>query len=1176
MTAFSDYTSYYTRTITRNVTGYKPVPGGTGNGKTSAIPNVVKAETTGRQYLYVANRIQLLDEMAAKLRETGVPFIHLRRDVDLVVEMLKNVAHRENLEQLLRTPTVVTGLNTLHQSTNGALGLPAIRHAIVRIEQILPFVTAQSTNGLSDLIEDPARVLMHTLQRLLRDLAREATGEDRPKAHRQLTAHPAIRHLFPYIAFRETKTPILLVTLQKLFHGCFDGRTMVNLSQLKDTNGGYVVFLDEFDFLESNLIELICADAEIVAPFKFVASFYEAMTRHKLPLPDYPAPNPRIRARIEQIINDIDALREAGLTFPAINQFTCSSATLKGQAIFQTTRTVTNRSLYLRQTERSFAVVAPDQLGADERGLPAFVLFRAVTTAMRRILILFKDLEISDPIVYREMLRHCFDYTIFARSLGRIRQVPQRHQAQSTQFGQLLDSGYNLYEIHDLQQTSDRDEVDFRHFAINTTPEKLLLQLTTHNLVFGLSATADIPRCVRSFSEEWLREQEGFRVIALDAEDEALLAAINTAKQQIRANDVQVVQAGDLDEHQVGGRELRQLIDAIAIEEEFGGDDDGGYRRGRAAAFLATLQWIIQRGSLPEGIPDTHLLFFNSFRQIRALCVRPQASGVFTTRPWGSEDGERFDAHEVTFGGQRFLVLFYDAQQGQAINTNLVAEQRYARLFWEGVPVLVVTTYPSAGNGVNVQYRPTPDATSTADFTHLHLLEAPYFYFGQVSRDQTDDQQTALIKQNFWYLAKLFESKLLSPDRFRRYLANIRYAGLSQEYRDNVSTARDALLNRLATYIQALGRIERAWVKMPDQVVRCGREVYNDLVLFCTGEAYADVFESRRTRNSPNLERIWAAIQTMEGRRKAVIERTRDERLAGVNQRCREALNLLVERLDRFRHGQDTQAKALWQALREAVLKRDLHAPVLKQYHCLFHTPYADRGVLYIDEDLTIYRPDAAPPESRSWHLNAVYTRLRRNETIQRYFAQRGYELGITTLAQTFLTPACYQSILVGALGEQAAAALLNHERIPLEEPPDALFETADMRIAGQPWYIDAKFYSQRTLDGFLMPLDDPDWTPKLNEEDFQRLAREKLAYIQAHHASEAEACKLIYLNLASANDRARRYLSASGEPVATLAEAQLVIIQGMMDARQPDSYTNAFQTLLADLRSLLHRPEGA
>lgn len=84
---------------------------------------------------------------------------------------------------------------------------------------------------------------------------------------------------------------------------------------------------------------------------------------------------------------------------------------------------------------------------------------------------------------------------------------------------------------------------------------------------------------------------------------------------------------------------------------------------------------------------------------------------------------------------------------------------------------------------------------------------------------------------------------MLSPDSFRRYLANIRHPGLSQEYRDNISTARDALLNRIVTYIPALGRVERAWIKMPDQLLRCSREVYDDLTIFCS-PAYADVFGS--------------------------------------------------------------------------------------------------------------------------------------------------------------------------------------------------------------------------------------------------------------------------------------------------------------------------------------------
>lgn len=1168
------YTEFYTHTIQRHSVGLKHVPGGTGNGKTSAIPALLQPETEGRQFLYVANRIQLLAEMAGRLTQANIPFVHLHRDPELVTQLLQRPELQASLDDLLRAPSLAAPLAAISRASDGAWGGLPIRRALSQIKELLPFA---KTGPVAELIERHTRTVMHTLQRLLREAAQGSIGSERPRFHRDLTAHPAIRHLFPYITFREERRPILLVTLHKLFHGFFDGRKMVNLSQLKDADGGYVVFLDEFDFLESNLIDLICDDAEIEAPFAFVESFYQAMTRHKLPLPEYPAAGSDVRERIEQIIADVDALRGKGLHFPAINQFTCSTPQIKGQAIFQTTRTVTNRHLYLRQTERSFAVVPPEGLAADDQGLPAFALFQAVTSAMRRILYLFKDLELNRPVLYREMLRHCYDNTRFAAGLSHIRQVPQRYQAQATQFGHLLDSGYNLYEIQDLQQTSDRDEVAFRHFAINTTPEKLLLSLATHNLVFGLSATADIPRCIRSFSEEWLRQQEGFAFIPLDDADRAIIAEINAAKQAVRANQVAVAVAHDLDESQPQGRQLRQFVEAVASDEEFGGDDDAGHRRGRAEAFLATLQWIVDRGPLPTDTPDTHLLFFNSFRQVRALLTRrPHVPGLLEACPHPQADQGRFDAHQVTFAGQRFLVLFYDARQGRAINTSEFAERLYAELFWEGLPVLVVTTYPSAGNGVNLQYRPSPDAAHATDFTHVHLLEAPYFYFGRLSPEQSRAEQTATIKQNFWYLAKLFEAKLLSPDRFRRYLANIQHAGLSQEYRDTLSTMRDALLNRVATYIQALGRVERAWVKMSDQLVRCRREVYDDLVVFATYPSYADVFGVRGSLNSPNLQRIWAAIQMAEQGQAAVIERARDERLAAINAQCRLSLDALVARLERFRQGRDSDAKSLWLSLREAVLRLDLHDSGLKRFHCLFQTSYVDRGTLFLDEDLTIYHKDALPPGCRRWQLDGVYRRLRRNPTVQRFFAQRGYELGVTSLAQTFLTPACNQAILTGALGEMAVTALLQHERISLESLPDPLFEIADLKVSGRPWYIDAKYYSERTLDSFQLPPDDPDWMPKLNEEDFLRNATNKLVRIRGHHAGESDACRLIYLNLFSSNDRARRNLSADGMMVEQAEDARIIVVQGMLNSLQPDTYTDSFQDLLDELRQLLNHAKGA
>ena len=126
----------------------------------------------------------------------------------------------------------------------------------------------------------------------------------------------------------------MLVTLQKAFYGFFDGRETLNLTRLQDEKGGFVIFLDEFDFLEHDLVSLICRSPQISNPFHFVEQFYRAMKRHKLPLETYPLSDD-LRARIKRIIDLIDGLRAKGLRFPDINQFTSGLSTA-APAIFRT------------------------------------------------------------------------------------------------------------------------------------------------------------------------------------------------------------------------------------------------------------------------------------------------------------------------------------------------------------------------------------------------------------------------------------------------------------------------------------------------------------------------------------------------------------------------------------------------------------------------------------------------------------------------------------------------------------------------------------------------------------------------------------------------------------------------------------------------------------------------
>src|SRR5260370_6816733 len=108
-------------------------------------------------------------------------------------------------------------------------------------------------------------------------------------AYQQLIEDPVIQSLFPCIAFkRKPEVQLMLTTLHKAFYGFFDGKKTLNLTRLQGEEGGYRVYLHEFDFLENDLVDLICRTQEISDPFLFVERFYRTMALYKLPLKRYP------------------------------------------------------------------------------------------------------------------------------------------------------------------------------------------------------------------------------------------------------------------------------------------------------------------------------------------------------------------------------------------------------------------------------------------------------------------------------------------------------------------------------------------------------------------------------------------------------------------------------------------------------------------------------------------------------------------------------------------------------------------------------------------------------------------------------------------------------------------------------------------------------------------------
>lgn len=1142
----SSYFDYYARAIHEHANGLKLVGGGTGLGKTSIIPDVVlEALPPERKAIYVANRLQLLEQMAYAMDSENV--IMLPRDFEVV--RLTLAKYRTEFDDLINSSTYGTHA--------GRVDLAKLRQSCRTLDEIF----RSSEGGFlprwqEETAEDYARVVLKDF-RLVILTAKEKS----PRDYQRLLDHPVVQSLFPFIAFqRGPKARMLLVSLQKLFYGFFNGESTLTGAQLKD----YVLFVDEFDFLENDLISLIVRSPQIDDPFRFVEFFYREMQRHKLQLETYPASaSSNIRRRISEIMDEIEALHANGIRYPEINQF-ISTQDPRDAVIFRTSHTVSSKPLYLCQMERAYDIVF-DRNNCSHSAFSARRLFTPVSAVSERILTLLKELETEDPLTHRGLIQDCYRNTTFPSQIAQVSQFPRRRPAQTTRLGALLDSGYSMYDIHYMANPTDPEEVELRNYTIYTTPEKFIATLAEKNLVFALSATADIPRCVNHFNLAWLGAKDGITLLPPDDVDQQLVAELNAQKAALRGNEVHVIKLPELDNNKALEKDLRRFIATASKLEDFGKDTQEGHLKRRVERFFASLLWASEQ-SVPEGEVQSHLMFLNTYKQIELFFstegLRQSSFHQITQRL----SRTLFNVYELDFNQRRCLVVFYNAEQAKRVRKNVHAEREFDALFHEGVPVVVVTQYLSAGNGVNLQYRLANG--QDRDFLNLHLLEIPYFYFSAPSKDDVVEERTAKLKENLWYLAKLHAAKYISETEFRAKLGTLHQPlDWNHAYQHHARMYADYQLNTIAALIQAMGRTERVWTPLPDQNIVLCREAYHAFQCFLAPE-FDGIREARERMVSHNLQSVLTQIAEQVPLQERAIRRSRDTGLAEANSRCEGKVKQLIEQFGSLRRGEHRGTLPdIWRRLRESALKHDFADKVLQDYDAVFASPYLQNGELYLTPDMDIIPAHLAQPDTRYWRLNIVYDLISRNKTIREYFAQRGYELDFGLDGQYGFVPYFYQAVLSGAIGEEAVSALLLEQGIRFEDMPDALFEVADLKVMAKPWYIDCKNYSDATLERFSLSPEDEGFYHKLSGEYFVRRAIEKwnqLAEIEGHHAC------LIYINLATSHERLLQYYRCDGEQMEAVnhfSEAHVVVVQGALNTLNPDEYHEAFLDFLHDLK---------
>lgn len=1194
----SFYTTYY-QNILHNSTGFKLVLGGTGLGKTSGIIETVKQNTEeNKRFFYVANRLQLLNEMVADLEKENIGYCLQENNEETIKKIKKN-----DFENLLNDKNITKYADKLYGGNT-----EFIKQNYSLIQEFSKKENSQISNfsGIADLINEKVSSIFS----FFRDIIRTASAEKNQKAYTELIQNHTIKILFPYIYFinNPSEKRIFLVSLQKAFYGFFDGKQVINLYKLKnnkekqETN---IIFLDEFDFLESELLTQICKDTTIEKPFSFVEDFYTILTKYKLSREHFLINHQNIRKELNKITNEVTTLtKKYNLPYPQINHFLCNEPKLKGVSVFQTRYSIANYPIYLnykRKNKKNKKINAFYLEIANEQNKPnAYALLNVINQSVSAIVRMFKKYEFEHPKIYEDLIEHCFGTSDkFKQVLKQIHQHPFDRIAVGTNESKMYYNGFGLYEIHNLGYATDSEEVELKYYSLFSTPESILLHLTQNNLVFGLSATAEINRYVKNFDLDWLQNELGNLYYEISNGDTLLIQQANEIKFDKRKNQAQI----QIAESNISEK-INKLINDFAHthQQDFEIGKKQEFRKKRLIHFFATLQWISEN----KEENNTNLLFFTSYKHILKLF---ETWEVPENKAYKIQkiDNSLKNCFQIRFVEKDFIVLFFDASQGKEIAQNEKEQEAYYELFWRNLPVLLVTTYPSAGNGVNLFFYKNKEKTQKTDFSNIHLLDSPYYFFSLIDYEKDREQdKNEKIKANIYYLAKLEKNKIISERQFKTYLNNIRYI---DNFNNFYLSTPDGLSNRIATYIQALGRIERVWEQMNMQTIRLEIDVYNQLEDFATKEIFYPTFKRNEPYFSQNVKALFAHILEKKYGREYQQRQVQWEGLKAVNNRCIAEITKLLAQLKLVRENKLPQERLLkirkeWQDLREYALKQSFakfeeieidkktkndtdvkitvetfEYKLFKKYACTFETDLYDHKnkCIWTQRDTLNIVPREVNPDSSfsAWYLDSAFQNIQNNAILRGHFDFNQFEQGFSGKG-IYFTPYFYQCILAGAIGEEVVKAVFAHEKISLTENeiPNELFELIDLKIVGKNWYIDAKNYSEQTITHFQLAEDDYFFHPKLNEASFKEKAQKKLQEIVNFY--KQEDCKIIYVNTFGNDEMPTYYYDEKfNELTNNFEKAKIIVIQSMLkkgvSVRNDNNYSPYFQYFISELKNQLN-----
>jgi len=1189
------YESYYRRAYEKrqnNLTGFKRVLGATGLGKSYGISLFIqwlRTQDYADGLVYTTHRHNLLGEMEGTLDKAHISHAYLLSNEAIAVSLTANEPElKRNCDDLEKRYDFFSSIGkdvTYHiLKLAGDVQLAKKSYEFMTTQHMME---KEARNMLNRAVSDFFRVFKDALRMLYKN--------DKLQHETLMKEDGFLWQLFPYIKFLYAiPRPVLLVTMDKLLDGFFDGLRMQYLADLSKN----IIFIDEFEHQEKIILSHLCDQPNMNNMFEFVRQFRTKVEGY--------TENIKSVANARKVLDTYT--QDLGrLAYPELYDFMMESALIDKSEkiiIFQSRRLTSTYNFLIKPEAKAWRIVKNNTPQA-MRSRPLLYLF---DRTMKQIMTFFNILlhNQESPYNYKDWVESVFNVHNdnvdgkYSDIIGIYAQIPplQDYHWKKTLANQAITDnlyfkGMIMYSLERKNYAQIPDYVHVTQSNLLITPELLWLRLCLRNLVFGLSATGDLPRVVNSFDVFWL-EQLPDLFIPEDEADKELISEMITEKDKKRGGydvtytvvsekiDVSMMDFITQFSSDIFGKEVKKETHVVSFVKRF----------------LSTLDFVKKSPN------QAHLVYMNSYnyseKTLKLLLEKGTGGMGFGLRQLHGE-GQYLITYNQT---ESCKIVFLDAERmaemknlthfsffdlmtneppkkkvkkstskskqtelGLEVEENKPAEEdkiEYA------TKLLVVTQFATASLGVNLEWCQPNAPDKRLDFEGLHILN-PFMYYFDTDKNDFNHFPT----KNFWKLNKLRESVNISDQQFEIIL---KQPDLFTAFNDFNFRAyrgtRDYKYNVISLMEQVLGRLERQRNHAPMcYEVRVCEEVNNVWEEYLTAQDnnMAIRRNDRESYLSPLIRRVYAGVlEYFDAKQWSNLEN--NQRILKLELACKHDLDYLVTLIREMREGLHAEHEwkiiNMWTDLRRAMLLQDYcYEPDFKltlektQFELRFrelfvfqsHYIQADDS-MWVDREYKlvncIYQENT---NLEYYSLNQYYRYFASNPVITQHFEAEGYPIGYYKNSANYVfTPYAAQSILAGALGEEAVKALLRHEGVQLErlnyqKENWQIYELSDMKVLDKPIYIDAKNFSEGHLN-----------TLQANDEEAAKLLRDALLKRNTiAQRTQDERTKYVVINVQINQDHPANYFDTNGNRVNGFQECALMIIQGCFDPNLSDEETN-------------------